>query len=77
MHTCILFQCLEFWSNIAFIVLQRLFVPKTPYRYHGIFMTFDAYNVEYRDRVKCVSGIEGTVCYRCVFINGFKALVLP
>ncbi|CAK8692518.1 unnamed protein product [Clavelina lepadiformis] len=31
----------------------------TPYTYHGMLMSFDTYNVEVRDRVKCVSGIEG------------------
>lgn len=33
--------------------------PKSAYNPRGIFAYFDNYNVEARDRVKCVSGIEG------------------
>ncbi|NXO27614.1 GLCE epimerase, partial [Cisticola juncidis] len=30
-----------------------------PYRPHGVVMSFEGYNVELRDRVKCISGVEG------------------
>ncbi|XP_055331960.1 D-glucuronyl C5-epimerase-like [Paramacrobiotus metropolitanus] len=37
----------------------KLILPKLPYESDGIFMSFDNYNVEVRDRVKCISAIEG------------------
>ena len=37
----------------------QLFPPEEPYRPEGQFMYFATYNVEKRDRVKCVSGPEG------------------
>ncbi|XP_043190302.1 D-glucuronyl C5-epimerase B-like isoform X3 [Amphibalanus amphitrite] len=37
----------------------QLFPPEEPYRPDGQFMYFATYNVEKRDRVKCISGPEG------------------
>ncbi|OQV18384.1 D-glucuronyl C5-epimerase [Hypsibius exemplaris] len=37
----------------------KLSLPKLPYEPDGIFMSFDNYNVEVRDRVKCISAMEG------------------
>ncbi|XP_006813331.1 D-glucuronyl C5-epimerase B-like [Saccoglossus kowalevskii] len=38
---------------------SKIYYPKEQYKPDGIFMSFDHYNVELRDRVKCISGIEG------------------
>lgn len=38
---------------------SRIFHPKGKYNPTGVFLYFENYNVEVRDRVKCVSGIEG------------------
>ena len=35
------------------------FYPQEPYESDGVFMTFNHYHVESRDRVKYVSGVEG------------------
>ena len=37
----------------------KLVLPKLPYESDGIFMAFDNYNVEVRDRVKYISASEG------------------
>ncbi len=37
----------------------RVYKPREKYSSNGIFMSFEHYNVEVRDRVKCISGIEG------------------
>ncbi|KOB64417.1 D-glucuronyl C5-epimerase, partial [Operophtera brumata] len=37
----------------------KIYHPKKRYDPHGTFVTFENYNVEVRDRVKCISGIEG------------------
>ena len=37
----------------------QLFPPSEPYRPEAEFMYFATYNVEKRDRVKCISGPEG------------------
>uniref|UniRef100_A0A8D8W139 heparosan-N-sulfate-glucuronate 5-epimerase n=1 Tax=Cacopsylla melanoneura TaxID=428564 RepID=A0A8D8W139_9HEMI len=37
----------------------RIYYPKTKYDPKGVFAYFDNYSVENRDRVKCVSAIEG------------------
>ncbi|XP_060528663.1 D-glucuronyl C5-epimerase isoform X2 [Cylas formicarius] len=37
---------------------SRVYHPKSKYDSRGIFMYFENYNVEVRDRVKCISGIE-------------------
>jgi heparosan-N-sulfate-glucuronate 5-epimerase len=38
---------------------SRVYGPQGKYTPDGIFMSFEHYNVEIRDRVKCISGIEG------------------
>ena len=38
---------------------SKIVNPKGKYESHGVFMTFENYNVEVRERVKCVSGIDG------------------
>lgn len=38
---------------------SKVYHPKKKYDPRGTFTTFENYNVEVRDRVKCVSGIEG------------------
>ena len=40
---------------------SRVYQSMEPYRTEGVFMSFENYNVELRDRVKCVSASEGTV----------------
>lgn len=37
----------------------KVYHPKKKYDPRGTFATFENYNVEVRDRVKCISGIEG------------------
>ncbi|XP_070561426.1 D-glucuronyl C5-epimerase B-like [Ptychodera flava] len=38
---------------------SKVYYPKEIYNPEGLFMSFDHYNVELRDRVKCISGVEG------------------
>nr|CAG4646858.1 EOG090X0272 [Megafenestra aurita]SVE92256.1 EOG090X0272 [Megafenestra aurita] len=38
---------------------SKVYKPTTPYNSSGMFMYFSNYNVEVRDRVKCVSATEG------------------
>ncbi|XP_034839949.1 D-glucuronyl C5-epimerase [Maniola hyperantus] len=38
---------------------SKVYHPKKKYDPRGTFATFENYNVEVRDRVKCISGIEG------------------
>lgn len=38
---------------------SKVYHPKKKYDPHGTFMTFENYNVEVRERVKCISGMEG------------------
>lgn len=38
---------------------SKVYHPKGKYDPRGVFMHFENYNVEVRERVKCVSGIEG------------------
>ncbi|XP_070158324.1 D-glucuronyl C5-epimerase B isoform X1 [Polyergus mexicanus] len=38
---------------------SKIVNPKGKYDSRGVFMTFENYNVEVRDRVKCISGIDG------------------
>lgn len=38
---------------------SRVYAPRGPYHPDGVFMSFEGYNVEVRDRVKCISGVEG------------------
>ncbi|KAK0174354.1 hypothetical protein PV327_010136 [Microctonus hyperodae] len=45
------FEWLHSYSKIA--------SPKSKYDSRGVFMTFQNYNVEVRDRVKCISGRDG------------------
>ena len=37
----------------------RVYEPETPYDPYGLFLNFKLYNVEARDRVKCISATEG------------------
>ena len=43
---------------------SKIYRPKSNYNSSGIYMYFSNYNVEVRDRVKCVSAIEGTKFYK-------------
>jgi len=45
------------WSHSPPIKIYR---PRKRYDPKGVFAFFDNYNVEVRDRVKCVSGSTGT-----------------
>ncbi|XP_028678324.1 D-glucuronyl C5-epimerase-like [Erpetoichthys calabaricus] len=38
---------------------SRVYAQRSPYHPNGVFMSFEGYNVEVRDRVKCISGVEG------------------
>lgn len=38
---------------------SQVYPPKHKYSPKGVFMSFEHYNVEVRDRVKCISGMEG------------------
>lgn len=38
---------------------SKVYAQREPYHPDGVFMSFEAYNVEVRDRVKCISGVEG------------------
>lgn len=39
---------------------SKVYAQRGPYHTDGVFMSFEGYNVEVRDRVKCISGVEGT-----------------
>uniref|UniRef100_A0A1B0G2L5 D-glucuronyl C5-epimerase beta-sandwich domain-containing protein n=1 Tax=Glossina morsitans morsitans TaxID=37546 RepID=A0A1B0G2L5_GLOMM len=43
----------------AAIVKRKINVPKGKYDARGVFMYFENYNVETRDRVKCISSADG------------------
>ncbi|XP_028814319.1 glucuronic acid epimerase a [Denticeps clupeoides] len=38
---------------------SKVYAQREPYHPSGVFMSFEGYNVEVRDRVKCISGMEG------------------
>ncbi|XP_020796278.2 D-glucuronyl C5-epimerase B [Boleophthalmus pectinirostris] len=38
---------------------SKVYAQREPYHPDGVFMSFEGYNVEVRDRVKCISGVEG------------------
>ncbi|KFO38031.1 D-glucuronyl C5-epimerase [Fukomys damarensis] len=38
---------------------SKVYAQRAPYHPDGVFMSFEGYNVEVRDRVKCISGVEG------------------
>ncbi|XP_061671344.1 D-glucuronyl C5-epimerase B-like isoform X1 [Syngnathoides biaculeatus] len=38
---------------------SKVYAQREPYNPNGVFMSFEGYNVEVRDRVKCISGVEG------------------
>ena len=38
---------------------SNVYYPNGKYMPDGVFMSFEHYNVEVRDRVKCISGVEG------------------
>ena len=42
---------------------SKVYYPKGKYDPRGVFMYFENYNVEVRDRVKCVSASEGKHLY--------------
>jgi heparosan-N-sulfate-glucuronate 5-epimerase len=42
---------------------SKVYYPMGKYDPHGVFMYFENYNVEVRDRVKCVSATEGKYMY--------------
>lgn len=41
---------------------SKVYAQRAPYHPDGVFMSFEGYNVEVRDRVKCISGVEGRWC---------------
>lgn len=41
---------------------SKVYTQREPYHPNGVFMSFEGYNVEVRDRVKCISGVEGEFC---------------
>lgn len=41
---------------------SKVYTQREPYHPDGVFMSFEGYNVEVRDRVKCISGVEGKAC---------------
>lgn len=43
---------------------SRVYPPHDNYTPEGVFMSFAHYNVEVRDRVKCISGAEGKNDFR-------------
>lgn len=45
----------EFLTSFA----KEVKKPAKKYSYKGVFMTFESYNVETRDRVKCISAVQG------------------
>ncbi|XP_041966430.1 glucuronic acid epimerase a [Alosa sapidissima] len=38
---------------------SKVYTQREPYHPDGVFMSFEGYNVEVRERVKCISGAEG------------------
>uniref|UniRef100_A0A3B1JJG0 heparosan-N-sulfate-glucuronate 5-epimerase n=1 Tax=Astyanax mexicanus TaxID=7994 RepID=A0A3B1JJG0_ASTMX len=38
---------------------SKVYAQREQYNPSGVFMSFEGYNVEVRDRVKCISGVEG------------------
>nr|XP_033775902.1 D-glucuronyl C5-epimerase isoform X3 [Geotrypetes seraphini] len=38
---------------------SKVYTQRAPYHPDGVFMSFEGYNVEVRERVKCISGVEG------------------
>lgn len=38
---------------------SKVYAQREPYHPDGVFMSFESYNVEVRERVKCISGVEG------------------
>ncbi len=55
---------------------SRIYKPMTKYTPQGLFMSFEHYNVEVRDRVKCISGIEGqlSLLYICTPLQATRDL---
>lgn len=50
---------------------SKVYTQRAPYHPDGVFMSFEGYNVEVRDRVKCISGVEGL----CQVLNDFFLIV--
>ena len=44
---------------------SKVYAQREPYHPSGVFMSFEGYNVEVRDRVKCISGVEGRQQMSC------------
>ena len=42
---------------------SKVYTQREPYHPDGVFMSFEGYNVEVRDRVKCISGVEGETVF--------------
>lgn len=56
---------------------SKVYTQREPYHPDGVFMSFEGYNVEVRDRVKCISGVEGGCgpwCRLCCGGLGLKGL---
>ncbi|RMB94193.1 hypothetical protein DUI87_28999 [Hirundo rustica rustica] len=54
---------------------SKVYAQRAPYRPDGVFMSFEGYNVELRDRVKCISGVEGVLevdLFRGTFLKVFQ-----
>ena len=49
----------------------HVYMNEEKYKSDGIFMSFEHYSVETRDRVKCISGIEGaSIWFECIELDG-------
>jgi heparosan-N-sulfate-glucuronate 5-epimerase len=48
----------DFWHATS-----KVYQPKADYDPRGVFLFFDNYNVEVRERVKCVSADEGRISF--------------
>ena len=55
---------------------SRIYKPTSKYTPQGIFMSFEHYNVEVRDRVKCISGIEGMESFTFKQLGNFFFKIL-
>ena len=51
---------------------SKVYKPSSKYNSSGIFMYFNNYNVEVRDRVKCVSATEGQSIF--LFVHMFDLI---
>lgn len=44
---------------------SKVYYPKSRYDPRGVFLYFENYNVEFRERVKCISAVEGMLIFDC------------